>query len=178
MYRKCATDISVQHQHQVTDALLALMRKMPFEDISVTQLCQSAGITRRVFYHLFSSKQGALHAMVDHRILDIESYRPELSGDALRFFLYWQEQKGFLDALAENNMSGLLLERMITSVLQEDHELSYWLRRKGWGDYQKEIIIYSLSGLMGLVYTWYAEGYKKSPEEMAALLEQMMSPFF
>ena len=178
MYRKCATDISVRHQRQVTEALLALMMKIPFEDISVTQLCQSAGISRRIFYHLFSNKQGALHALVDHRILDIESYRPETGRDMVRFFLYWQEQKGFLDALAENNMSGLLLERMITSVLQENHELFYYLKKKGWSEYQKEIIVYSLSGLMGLVYSWYAEGYKKSPEELAALLEQMMSPYF
>ena len=178
MYRKCVTDISVQHQHQVTEALMELMKKIPFEDISVTALCQSANISRRVFYHLFSNKTGALHALVDHRILDIEISRPELSGDALRFFLYWQDQREFLDVLAANGMSGLLLERMILAVLNENHELLYMLQHKGWGNYRKEIIIYSLSGLMGLVYSWYAEGYQKSPEEMAALLEQMMSPFF
>ena len=178
MYRKCATEVSVRHQRLVTEALLELMGKMSFEEISVTQLCQSAGVTRRVFYHLFSNKQGALHALVDHKILDIESYRPEVGRDALRFFLYWQAQKKFLDVLAENGMSGLLLERMITSVLTEDRELAYWLRRNGWQDYQQEIIIYSLSGLMGLVYSWYYSGFRKQPEEMAALLEQMMSPFF
>lgn len=178
MYRKCATEVSAQHQRQVTESLLELMGKMPFEDITVTQLCQRAGVTRRVFYHLFSNKLGALHALVDHKILDIESFYQDNSNDALRFFRYWKDQKAFLDALGENGMSGLLLERMINSVLTEDYELLYWLRRKGWEKYSQEIIIFSLSGLMGLVYSWYYSGYRKTPEEMAVLLVQMVSPFF
>ncbi len=178
MYRKCATEISAQHQKQVTEALLELMQKMPYEDITVTQLCQTARVTRRVFYHLFSNKLGALHALVDHKILDIESYGREVSNDALRFFYYWKDQQAFLDALAENGVSGLLLERLINSVLTEDHELLYWLRKRGWNEYSQEVIIFILSGLMGLVYSWYYGGYQKSPEEMAALLEQMLAPFF
>lgn len=178
MYRKCATEISAQHQKQVTEALLLLMQKMPFEDITVTQLCQAAGVTRRVFYHLFSNKTGALHALVDHKILDIKSYGREVSNDTLRFFCYWKDQRSFLDALGENGISGILLERMIQSVLAEDYDLLYWLRKKGWKDYSQEVIIFFLSGLMGLVYSWYYSGYQKSPEEMAALLEQMIAPFF
>jgi len=178
MYRKCATEISAQHQKQVTDALLLLMQKMPFEDITVTQLCQAAGVTRRVFYHLFSNKLGALHALVDHRILDIDSYGREIANDPLRFFRYWKDQKAFLDVMSEDSVSGLLLERMIQSVLAEDYDLLYWLRKKGWKDYSQEVVIFLLSGLMGLVYSWYYSGYQKSPEEMADLLEQMIAPFF
>jgi AcrR family transcriptional regulator len=151
------------------------MMKIPFEDISVTQLCQSAGITRRIFYHLFSNKQGALHALVDHRILDIESYRPETGRDMVRFFLYWQEQKGFLDALAENNMSGLLLERMITSVLDEAYDIRYWLKACD-PDTATDIIVFNLCGIMGLTYGWYRSGYQKTPEEMAGRIKRLINP--
>jgi len=178
MYRKCATETSVQHQRQVTEALLALMQKMPYEDISVTQLCQEAGITRRIFYHLFSNKTGALHALVDCKILDIGSHYQDMDRDTLRFFLYWKSQKGFLDALAENGLSGLLLEQLVGSVLTEDQELLYWLQQRGWENYSQDVIIYILSGLMGLVYSWYYSGFRKTPEEMAALVEQILLPFF
>lgn len=178
MYRKCATEISVRHQKQVTESLLELMRKMPYEDISVTQLCQAAGVTRRIFYHLFSNKTGALYALIDHKILDIESYGREMPKESLRFFCYWREQKAFLDALGENEMSGLLLERMINSVLTEDYDVLYLLRRNGWTEYSQEVIVFFLSGLMGLVYSWYYSGYQKSPEEMSALVDQMIRPVF
>ena len=178
MYRKCATEISVQHQKQVTDSLLELMRKMPYEDITVTELCQAAGVTRRIFYHLFSNKTGALHALLDSRILGIESYGREMENDSVRFFRYWKEQKPFLDALWENEMSGLLMERMINSVLTEDFDLRYWLKRHGWSENSKEIIIFGLSGLMGLMYSWYYSGFPQEPEEMAALIEKMFFPYF
>ena len=174
MYRKCTTEISALHQRQFTQALLEMMRKMPFEDISVTALCEAAGLTRRVFYHLFSNKLGALHALLDHRIRDIDGYGRELSGDLLRFLCYWREQKVFLDALAENGMSGLLLERMISCVLTEDFDVRHWLKDHGWEDHGTEVVAFGLSGLMGLVYTWYYDGFRKPAEEMAALAEQLL----
>lgn len=176
MYRKCTTEISALHQKQVTESLLDLMQKIPFEDITVTQLCQAAGVTRRVFYHLFSNKTGALQALIDHKILAIESYGREIPNETLRFFRYWKEQKALLDVLGENGMSGLLLERMISSVLAEDYDLVYLLKRNGWSENSKDVIIFFLSGLMGLVYSWYYGGFQKEPEEMAVLLAQMIRP--
>lgn len=177
MYRKCATEISAQHQRQVTESLLELMQKMPFEDITVTGLCQATGVSRRVFYHLFTNKTGALHALVDQKILNIQSYGRDISNEALRFFRYWKDQKAFLDALGENEMSGLLLERMVGNVLAEDYDVRYWLQRNGWADYSQEIIIFILSGLVGLVYSWYYSGYSQTPEEMASLVEQIFRPY-
>lgn len=174
MYRKCTTERSALHQKQVEEALLELMLKMPYEDITVTLLCQSAGIARRVFYHLFSNKTGALHALIDHRILALEGCHRELSDDALRFFCYWKEQKALFDALWENNLVGLLLERMVIIVLDEDYDLQYWLRKNGWSQ-ERDILIFQLSGIMGLTLSWYYSGYAQSPEEMAALVNRMMT---
>ena len=87
MYRKCATEVSVRNQHSVTAGLLELMQKIPYEDITVTQICQSAGVTRRTFYHLFSNKTDALHALIDQTILGAEGYRPDIADETLRFCL-------------------------------------------------------------------------------------------
>lgn len=173
MYRKCTTGISAQHQKQVELALLELMQKAPYESITVTQLCQSAGISRRVFYHLFNNKTDALHAMLDHIILSAESYRPEIPDQALRFFLYWKEQHALLDALYENQLTSLFLERMVWIVMNEDYDVRRWLRRDR-SNSGKEILVFFLSGLMGMTYNWYLSGYRKSPEEMAALLTQLL----
>ena len=173
MYRKCATEISTEHQQQIIRILLELMKTVPFEDITVTQLCRTAGVSRRVFYHLFSSKLGALHALVDHKILDVSLF----SGDTAQFFRYWKDQKDLLDVLSANGIASLLLERMVTSVLAEDYDIINHLERNGWPGSSSEVVIFGLSGLMGLVYSWYYSGYRRSPEEMAALAEQLMQPY-
>lgn len=175
MYRKCVTEVSVRHQKQTEDALLALMEKMPYEDITVTQLCQSAGITRRIFYHLFTNKADALCALIDHLLLASESYRPEVQDDILRFFLYWKENRRLLDALQENNLAGILLERLILCVLDESYDLHYWLKNNGWAEAEKDVIVFHLTGIMGLVFRWYYSGFRDTPEEMAALLKKILT---
>jgi len=178
MYRKCTTEVSVQNQRKVTAGLLELMQKMPYEDITVTRLCQVSGVTRRVFYHLFSNKTGALYALIDHRVLAFESAGTDISDEVLQFFRYWREQKAFLDVLWENGMSGLLLERMIGRVLEEDFDVRYWLRNNGWASDDKEAIIFGFTGLMGLVYSWHHTDYSQTPEEMAAVVKKMLYPQF
>ena len=173
MYRKCVTEISVHHQKQVEQALLELMRKIPYEDITVTALCQAAGITRRIFYHLFSNKADALYALLDHTILEAESYCQELQDESLRFFLFWKENKQLLDILQDNGLSGILLERMIACVLNENFDIRYWLKTNGW-EQEKDVIIYHITGVMGLVYRWYYSGFRETPEEMAAMLKRIL----
>ena len=174
MYRKCVTEVSARHQKQVEQALLELMQKMPYEAITVTALCQTAGISRRVFYHLFTGKTDALHALLDHTLLDTERYHPDIADPTLGFFLYWKDHRNLLDALRNNQMSGLLLERMIANVLNEDYDLRYWVRANGW-EKDRDIIIFHISGVMGLVYRWYYSDFRESPEEMAALLDQIVT---
>lgn len=174
MYRKCVTDVSVQHQKQITEALLQLLQKMPLEEVSVTRLCETAGVSRRIFYHLFTGKTGVLHALVDQRLLTMVEPIPGVSDPVEGFFLYWKEQKTFLDVLRANGLICLLQERMISSVLLEEYDLIYSLHRWGW-DQEKEVVVFNISGVIGLVYNWYREGYEKSPEEMAGILRRLQT---
>lgn len=173
MYRKCATERSAQHQRRLENALLELMLKMPYEAITVTQICAEVGLSRRVFYHLFGSKRDALYGLIDHRILDMEGYRTDVSDQALRFFLYWKDQKALLDVLRKDQIWSILLERLVGSVLEEGYDVWRWLQAEDPVDRQ-DILIFDLSGIMALVFRWHDSGFRKSPEEMAALMTYLM----
>lgn len=175
MYRKCTTEVSVRHQKQVEESLLELMHRMPYEEITVTALCDAAGITRRVFYHLFPNKTDALYALIDHIILGMESYRTDIPDETLRFFLYWREQKPLFDALHSNNLSNLLLERMVSCALDEAFDIRYWLKAYD-RDTGTDIIIFNTCGIMGLTYSWYHTGYQKTPEEMVRRISHLVTP--
>lgn len=174
LYRKCATEKSAVQQKKITESLLAMMQIKPYEEITVTQLCRNAEVSRRVFYYLFSNLDGALYALIDSKI-----FSEEIGGtvEALDFFRYWKKQKVFLDALQQNGMLSLLLERMLKRVLQEDYEVYDWLHSRGWQENNRERIIFGFTGLMGLVCGWHYEGYKQDPEQLAAFVDVLMSPY-
>ena len=175
LYRKCITEKTAIQQKQITESLLQLMQVKPFPEITVTQLCQHAGVSRRMFYYLFSNISGALYALIDRKILEVEmGGRNQIA----EFFKYWKAQKILLDTLEKNGMFGLLLERMITRVLQEDYDIQNWLQSHDWKHHNRDLIVFGFTGLMGLVASWYYSGYDRTPEEMAALIEDLMAPYF
>ena len=45
----------------IGDALLALMEEMPYEQISISDICKKAGISRMTFYHYFYTKTDAVN---------------------------------------------------------------------------------------------------------------------
>jgi len=174
MYRKCVTEISVLHQKQIAEALLELMGRIPYEDITVTQLCETSGVSRRIFYHLFNSKADALQALVDLAIQGVEGYHLDLRNEIVRFFYYWREQKQLLDALTQNGLINVLWERMLQTALQEDYEMRHWLRGSDSGE-GEDILLFSLSGIMGIIYSWYQREYDRTPEEMARVIHRLLT---
>ena len=47
---------AMRSQEWLCDALLALMQKKPYANISVKELCEKAGVSRQTFYQLFGDK--------------------------------------------------------------------------------------------------------------------------
>lgn len=174
-YRTCVTEKSAVQQKQITESLLLLMQSKPFSEITVTQLCEHANISRRTFYYLFSNLTGALYALIDRKILEVSICS---ENEIAEFFTYWKAQKALLEILEKNGMSGLLLERMILRVLQEDHDVHQWLQRHGWKDHRRDLIVFGFTGLMGLVFSWHCSGYDRKPEEMAAVVKNLFAPYW
>ena len=94
MYLKCATEKTAKQQSCFEAALLNLMNDKDFEKISVVDICERAGITRRIFYRLFETKQDCLLAAIDHKIINAETYKSKLGYTGFCQMLeYIKEQK-------------------------------------------------------------------------------------
>ena len=70
MYKFCKTEQSVQRQRELEQGLLTMMEHQRFEEISVSDLCDRLNIPRKSFYRYFSSKDGALFALLDHTLME------------------------------------------------------------------------------------------------------------
>ena len=120
MYKFCKTEQSFQRQRELEKGLLSMMEHHRFEEISVSDLCDRMRIPRKSFYRYFTSKEGALYALLDHTIMEfydsgsIEGLRGGTPiGDLERFFQFWKSHRKLIDAALRSNLGGMLVERAV-----------------------------------------------------------------
>ena len=70
MYKTCNTEESVLRQQQLEDCLLKNMLQKSYGEISVSDLCEQAGISRKSFYRYFGNKDGCLCALLDRVLIN------------------------------------------------------------------------------------------------------------
>ena len=180
MYKFCKTEQSFQRQRELEQGLLAMMTHQRFEEISVSDLCDRMGIPRKSFYRYFSSKDGALQALLDHTLMEfydtgtLEGLRGGTPiGDLERFFLFWKNHKRLLDAILRSNLGGMLVERAVSLAKREELMPGYV---REWEDMMKDVAMsFVVCGLMSMVLQWHAEGYRIPTEQMAKAAVSMLS---
>lgn len=173
MYKSCKTEQSALRQRQIEEALLDLMAVRRYEDITVSELCQALDMPRKAFYRYFSGKEGALMALLDHRLMEYDSSdRPGKRQGSYRFtldlewfFEFWLGQKKLLDALARSGISGILVERAIRNS-QEALIFEIPEQSRAYVDAATGFVV---CGLMSMVLQWHRTGYAKGVHEMARL---------
>lgn len=181
MYKLCKTEQSAARQRELERKLAEQMSICRYEEISVSDFCAFAGIPRKAFYRYFSSKDGALYALLDHTMLDYELFREPpaaverkgLHGELESFFRFWKNHRQLLDALENSGLSGVLMERAISNVSAAAQE-----KKVLWNDNPRmrdHVIRFVVCGLMIMVVSWHKEGYQESPQQMAKLALKLIS---
>lgn len=178
MYKLCKTEQSAQRQRQIEAALLEMMGTKCYDDITVSDLCGQMGVPRKAFYRYFSGKDGALHGLIDHRLLDFALKTALFSGVEIQqmlcaFFRFWLEQKPLLDALERSALSGVLVDRVIANTRQAYAESAVG-KPEPPGNIRPYTITFGLSGLMNMVLQWHRDGYRESVSQMAQMAAQLL----
>lgn len=180
MYKICQSDQSTKRQRELEQGLLQLMLKHNYEDITVSDICQYMKIPRKSFYRYFSSKDGALHALIDHTLavfFEMPTAKNKTRGTALGdldlYFLFWYENRALLDALHRSSLSGILVERANNFALQEGHLPRQF--KKLPPDIQGLAMAFSVCGLMSMILQWHRSGFQVSPDEMTKLASEILT---
>ena len=126
MYKKVTNPIAMQSQKQICETMLELLTTIPFDDISITLLCQEAHLVRKTFYRNFETKEDVLICMLDYHLLE---YINELAANIqdmkqflTHFFTFWQAKYGYLKTLQENALF-YLLNRLYLHYIEEIHSI-------------------------------------------------------
>ena len=184
MYKLCKSEQSAARQRQLEQGLLAAISVRRYEDLSVSDLCAQLGIPRKAFYRYFSSKEGALHALLDHTLMSFELFaapsgrRRSLEGDITQFFEFWLEQRPLLDALERNGLSGLLIERSLLYAVSGTAMPRRFLPNDA-PSVQEQVVTFAVCGLMSMVLRWHHTGFRTPVAQMAETAVRLLSqPLF
>lgn len=180
MYKICQSEQSTRRQRELEQGLLRLMLKHNYEDITVSDICDYLQIPRKSFYRYFSSKDGALYALIDHTLalfFEMPTAREDTRGTALGdlslYFTFWYDNRVLLDALQRSSLSGILVERANRFAMQEGHlPRQFKIMRPEIRDLA---MAFSVCGLMSMILHWHRNGFLISPGEMTRLAQSILA---
>lgn len=174
MAKTCVTEKTAQRQRWIENGLLELMQKDVYEKITVTELCCHLSLSRRSFYRYFRDLDDVLESLMEHtfqdlampnRVLDLEEVRKNLE--------FWIERRDLLDALRRSRLIDKLYE--YTMRYTDPVTIDLYLSEEDLAmDIRREITLFVISGFISLVIAWHADGFRRTPEEMARIAWRMM----
>lgn len=186
MYKLCKTEESSKRQRDIEQVLLTLMRQKRYEDITVSEICEAAGVPRKSFYRYFDGKEGAMQSLLIHNITDFHSFslfadkkdKRTLSGEFEEFFLFWKEKRDFLEAFDKSQLIGLLVESSTNYAMSEFVNISKFLPD---GDEREKthVFQFAICGLMTITIGWYRSGFAETVPDIARTAARLISkPLF
>ena len=143
------------------------MKDKPVGDISISELCDLAGIGRASFYRNFESKEDILRSYINKIFKEWtdESYQKEnlpLNELLGLMFAHFEKHRDFYTLLNERNLV-FLLKDVIIELCGPKPEHS---RLEA---YAKAYIAYTL---YGWIEVWFQRGMKESAEEIAGMFKE------
>ena len=159
------------------EALLVLMKKKNFSDITIKELSFKAGLDRRTFYRYFTSKEDLLELQC-RRILEEFARRvlekPQLTFEAVAvsYFEFWNDYSDFLLLLQKNNLVYFLVEKL-DKLIYEHVALKAkpYLNGQKLSNKRRYHFFYGMGGLWNVMNWWLLEEHRETPEQMGKIIQ-------
>ena len=174
MPKNCITEQSARRQRWIENGLLELMLRRTFDEITVTDLCRHLELPRRSFYRYFRDLPDVLDSLLEHTFQDMAiSDRPLDLEELAENYRFWTDRRELLDALRRSGR----IQRLYDYVLRYSSGETireYLTPAEDALDLSREASTYIVSGFISLVIAWHADGFRRSPEEMAKIAWRLL----
>ncbi len=169
-------------------ALISLLKKKPFEYITVSEICETAGVNRSTFYLHYETIGDLLNETTRYLLNDFLSYfsinTKSISLDFMNceldelvfigdeyltpYLTYIKDHKDvFATALLHNKTLGFediykrMFERIFNPILDRFHYLA---------NDRPYVMMYYLNGINAIVSEWLKNGCDKSTDEISKII--------
>jgi AcrR family transcriptional regulator len=133
------------------EALVSLIRRKPYEAITVEDILQEADVGRSTFYAHFKSKDDLLERGLER--LRTQLADPGTGTDPCRALFDHVAVYRDIQLALEGGRGGVIVESALSGVL--DHTLRKSLRSHGSSDIPRDLIILHIVRTLNTVLTWW-----------------------
>ena len=166
---------AIESHNRATDALLTLMKKYPYKDITIIQVCQEAQIVRQTYYRNFNSKDDILKYYLDNMVRQYftDYYTAEdVQAQLQTFFSYMLQHREFLLLTSENGLFFMIDEAISVNITKflNFYQLSTIEDPK----FEKYVTGFIASTICSLLSLWVDNGFTESPEVLSQLAQRFL----
>ena len=154
---------------ELTKALLSLLEKKSLSEITISELCNEAGLSRLSFYRNYDSMEEIIR---EHLSGITDSF---LASSSANFRSTPREE--FITLLFEHMYSikdliSLLIDNNLSYLLKEEFDAAFM---RSVNTYNDPYRCYAASGTyFNLFYYWFSNGCKEKPSEVSKMLDEFL----
>lgn len=171
--RPHTTSTAYRRQRQIEDCLYECLLHTPYRSVSVSDICQRVGISRKAFYNYYRDKDACFCAVIRRKLREsMLRTTTDIPDDATMLqatttmLNYWKEQKDFLDMIVRNQLLHFLLMESIQHTLHEEGSVLDLLSTSEVKS-DEDILACYMSSQITLLLQWYQRNFDTPAEEMA-----------
>ncbi len=153
----------------IIGALFNLMKKKKYDEISITEITNKAGVSRVSFYRNFNSKEDIIKKWIENTTDNFLSnsdinYKKDSTKEYLKKLFHHLEKYKEQSLLIYKANLIYLIKDIFESKLLSVHEKEY-------NNYKSYFLA---GGIFNIYYYWLINGCKESSEEIAEKLVDLM----
>ena len=169
---------ALRSQGEITAALMTLMRKYPYSEITVKQIILEAGLARKTFYRNFDSKDDVLYSIIRGVLREYFEIVDSRRGEVLpTVFSTAEKYRELLLILDRNNMLHVTLYCIneYAPILRSEKmtESNPFIRLFEGAD-PEYLMALNIGAVWNVISLWIHRGMEDDPEKVRETVERYL----
>ena len=170
---------AIRSQKEITKTLISLMKKHPYNEITVKHILLESKLARKTFYRNFDSKDDVLYSLIKKTFREYFMIVNTAEGDVLTtIFSYVEKNQELLLLLDKNNMLYIPLQCMNeygpflrSTLLSERNPFNQLFE----GLDSEYLMGLNIGAIWNVISLWIHRGMQESPDEIKTTIEQYLT---
>lgn len=159
-------------------SFLFFLDQKPVSEITVSEICEDAGVSRKTFYKYYSDQFALLMAMQEDLFAEFEARLEYVPANVFEMvpviIAFAADHRVLVRAVFENRSEGNFIDRILDYLYGEFHG-EWEAQNPGMSERDVKFLFYFVtSGLAGVIKMWLFDEPEMTVEEVAHIAESLM----